>query len=518
MRRMYSARVYGSKSKMTVACMKGRMPKRCVDTSSSLDLYHYVLTGMEANFIKTFKASPPNIVQIFATVTSSGIYAVLFHDELILATQMLDKSRGTHFQIINFWRHLVSAFNEANEYLSSAAGISVRPDARDLWIRPSTGRVCADPTALQWDYGIPSYYYLSTDSSSPAPALSILELQEDSMIIDSTPLDAYHDICACNLGDWRKFPVFTDKSMQLGAIVSCQAGTEKEQWTENACIPEYAIVDSGWMITNQEEALVMDNGWTRIHLSDIPDHDIYRSIDIPDRDLMMRNWLVQANHIFNHLSISSNYKNYVVVQAIEYRLTICNTGTAIPPGYLFLCPLRDLQSDDPSSYQNPDFPAHWSLDPLGTEYLSAEEAEEFGFPSLEFTMEVGGESWDESVYTGLRQFHRRKGYDPYSQDLAKELGYQLFQVLPELEGAFAYVEQVEDDTYRNTDDKPETEELPSSTECTPEVVSKASGSDISAAEYKPHDAKLSRPSLTWKILVGALILTLSVSWLCARDM
>ncbi|KAJ7788983.1 hypothetical protein B0H14DRAFT_2627706 [Mycena olivaceomarginata] len=208
--------------------------------------------------------------------------------------------------------------------------------------------------------------------------------------------------------------------------------------------------------------------------------------------MMRKNWLVQANHIFNHLSISSNYKNYVVVHAIEYRLTICNTGTAIPPGYLFLCPLRDLQSDDPSSYQNPDFPAYWSLDPLGTEHLSAGEAEEFGFPSLEFTMESRP---------------------------SQRAGYQLFQVLPELEGAFAHVEQVEDDTYRNTDDKPETEELPSSTECTPEVVSKTS--DISAAEYKPHDGKLSRPSLTWKILVGAqfaLILTLSVSWLCARDM
>lgn len=127
-----------------------------------------------------------------------------------------------------------------------------------------------------------------------------------------------------------------------------------------------------------------------------------------------------------------------MVHAIKYRLTICNTGTAIPPGYLFLCPLQNLQLDDSSSYQNPDFPAYWSLDPLGTEHLSAEEAEEFGFPSLEFTMEVWGQSWDESVYTGLRQFHQRKGYDPYSQDLAKELGYQLFQVLPELEGAFAH--------------------------------------------------------------------------------
>jgi hypothetical protein len=83
------------------------------------------------------------------------------------------------------------------------------------------------------------------------------------MIIDSTPLDAYHDICAHNLCDWSRFPVFTDTFVRLGAIISCQAGTEKEQWTEIACIPEHAIFDSGWMNTNQGEALVMDNGWTR---------------------------------------------------------------------------------------------------------------------------------------------------------------------------------------------------------------------------------------------------------------
>jgi hypothetical protein len=61
---------------------------------------------------------------------------------------------------------------------------------------------------------------------------------------------------------------------------------------------------------------VVDHG--SIHLSDIPDHDIYRSMEMADRALMMRkNWLVQANHIFNHLSISSNYKNYGVAIAIQ---------------------------------------------------------------------------------------------------------------------------------------------------------------------------------------------------------
>ncbi|KAJ7755486.1 hypothetical protein B0H16DRAFT_715739 [Mycena metata] len=40
-------------------------------------------------------------------------------------------------------------------------------------------------------------------------------------------------------------------------------------------------------------------------------------------------------------------------------------------------------------------------------------------------------SWDASVYAGLRKFHRAKGFDPDSQDVARHLGYPLYQVSPQ---------------------------------------------------------------------------------------
>ncbi|KAJ7797141.1 hypothetical protein B0H14DRAFT_3494064 [Mycena olivaceomarginata] len=46
-------------------------------------------------------------------------------------------------------------------------------------------------------------------------------------------------------------------------------------------------------------------------------------------------------------------------------------------------------------------------------------------------MEVLGYSWDGSVYAGLHQFHQRKRFDPGSQDLARHLGYPLFEVSSE---------------------------------------------------------------------------------------
>ncbi|KAJ7917711.1 hypothetical protein B0H13DRAFT_1485498, partial [Mycena leptocephala] len=71
---------------------------------------------------------------------------------------------------------------------------------------------------------------------------------------------------------------------------------------------------------------------------------------------------------------------------------------------------------------------YWSFDPAGVECLSAHEARQLGFPSLELTIDFGGRSWDASVYVNLHQFHRGKGFDPDSQDIARHLGHTLFQL------------------------------------------------------------------------------------------
>ncbi|KAJ6540642.1 hypothetical protein B0H19DRAFT_896387, partial [Mycena capillaripes] len=71
---------------------------------------------------------------------------------------------------------------------------------------------------------------------------------------------------------------------------------------------------------------------------------------------------------------------------------------------------------------------YWSLDPSGGGRLSMEEASRIGFPSIEFSTSVHRKSWDGSVYAGLQTFHKAKGFDPESQDVAKHLGYPLFEL------------------------------------------------------------------------------------------
>jgi hypothetical protein len=111
-----------------------------------------------------------------------------------------------------------------------------------------------------------------------------------------------------------------------------------------------------------------------------------------------------------------------------FQINIFATSTTGPPeGFLFLCPPEDFEIE-PSSFGWPDYPAYWSLDPSGAERPSAQDANHLGFPSVGLSAAIVGSSWDATVYDELREFHQRKGFDPDSQDVARHLGYPLYQL------------------------------------------------------------------------------------------
>ncbi|KAJ7868319.1 hypothetical protein B0H13DRAFT_2281026 [Mycena leptocephala] len=58
-------------------------------------------------------------------------------------------------------------------------------------------------------------------------------------------------------------------------------------------------------------------------------------------------------------------------------------------------------------------------------------------------MEVRGLSWDRCVYDGILQFQKAKGFDPYSQEVAIELGLPLLRVSCDRETLFAHRTHVE---------------------------------------------------------------------------
>jgi hypothetical protein len=116
------------------------------------------------------------------------------------------------------------------------------------------------------------------------------------------------------------------------------------------------------------------------------------------------------------------------IRGIEYHLKLSGPTHNLFFGYLFLCPFAELQAEDMTGFRIPDCMAYWSLDPSGVDRLSDGVAADLGFPAIQLQMWVGAKSWDTSVYDGILQLHQAKGFDPYSQEVAIELGWPLLHV------------------------------------------------------------------------------------------
>ncbi|KAK6996448.1 hypothetical protein R3P38DRAFT_2565509, partial [Favolaschia claudopus] len=147
-------------------------------------------------------------------------------------------------------------------------------------------------------------------------------------------------------------------------------------------------------------------------------------------DVPANEWLSQANYIFHQLNIFSNLRDYALLDGIEFccQLSPCADVENHPPmGFLFLCPPQYFQTGM-ACFKWPEYSAYWSLDPWGVERLSIEQAFNIGFPIIQFSTTIRLRSWDDSAYAGLREFHRAKGFDPDTQDIAVHLNQPLYQI------------------------------------------------------------------------------------------
>ncbi|KAJ6573598.1 hypothetical protein B0H10DRAFT_2105007 [Mycena sp. CBHHK59/15] len=304
-------------------------------------------------------------------------------------------------------------------------------------IRRSTGQLCLDLSSSN-----PKQHFKKVYNWQPIRTLMIPRPQlgpvPESIILSSFTLEKFHE-CVRNSMSWESkwfCDIYT--SVQLGSIVSWLDSKETMCHMESKI--EYT--DYGWTSSlggsDVSQPVVTESGWSCIASWSL-DGSLSRIINATPFDKAV--WLAQANHIFSALQITSNHKDYCIMEGIQYSIHVSGTLDGIPWGYLFLCPLEDLQTADGTQFQHPDLLAFWSLNPLGIEKLSTEEAENLGFPSLELTMEVHGISWSETIYSALRQFHQAKGFDPESQDVARHLGYLLYHISPEWKTRFAYVEE-----------------------------------------------------------------------------
>ncbi|KAF8181464.1 hypothetical protein K438DRAFT_1938035 [Mycena galopus ATCC 62051] len=335
----------------------------------------------------------------------------------------------------------LTQFQEIQEYFWSSFRFALNDDQCTFFIRRSTGRFCADLIPNR-----PERMYPYSDSNTRETCQRGLELLAgpniEKAVINSLALNQYYKICYWKLGQSRRISISTPTTTTLGAVYSGSLDTDR---VYIAYIPDLVPASDtyfSYIDDRQRPKEVMENGWTRFTSGDVVDGESYfqwgHALRKPAES--SRSWLSQANHIFNRLGISSNFDDYVLVERITFELSISLPTGEPPEAFLFLCPPENFLIGDTPSFKWPDCPAYWSFDPSGAERLSPEDAVKFGFPSMERSAWILGSSWGDMAYAGLRQFHQGKGFNPDSQDLARHLGYPLYQLSTEVHIPFAHID------------------------------------------------------------------------------
>ncbi|KAJ6464504.1 hypothetical protein C8R45DRAFT_500990 [Mycena sanguinolenta] len=258
----------------------------------------------------------------------------------------------------------------------------------------------------------------------------------EDMIISILDEHQYHKLCCDQpISRYKYFQMSTKHPIGVGILRSESQYETCARITEPLIIPEEELY---WYHYEGAPGELLPNSWIRYDSRQIDTLELELKLSFFPYEIM-EPWLAQANSIFAELEEVAHVKDYVCVNEVHFILQIAEKPD-IPEGYLFVCPPQDFRvgiEPHANLYQWPDCSVYWSLDPSGADRLSTEDARILGFPAIHIETTIGGRSWDRNVYEGLRHFHEGKGLDPESREVARQLGYPLYEVLNDLDLASA---------------------------------------------------------------------------------
>ncbi|KAJ6532616.1 hypothetical protein B0H19DRAFT_451306 [Mycena capillaripes] len=235
---MYTAWIPGLQSAMTVAVFQGDVAEEQwrAEISQYSDIRH------------------PYLFQLYVIASARGLHAAVFHDDLIPHGEILEKYRGAHFSTVFFWACIETQFYDVNQYISSISRRQLQWAEYMVWIRPSATQLCIELMAPAHDY----LELVPVESGIRPSDVSFSQVPEDSYILASISLQAYHDICYFHLAQQQFFPISTNDSVQLESIRHFPDREYKTSF-EIASAPDVLVYDRVW----ETEDHMVDNMWNR---------------------------------------------------------------------------------------------------------------------------------------------------------------------------------------------------------------------------------------------------------------
>ncbi|KAF7334323.1 hypothetical protein MSAN_02377000 [Mycena sanguinolenta] len=408
-RRVYKAKLEGRESgHMTVAMYEG---------DGAEEAWKQHLEKYEA-------LRHPNIMQIYGLVSTKNLYAMVFHDELIPYAQF--RRRFEHSPILTTYiiGYCSTEFKEATSYIRDVIEYSMETS---VWIQSSTGQLSLDLAQGGPETG-PELFLWNNDVLR-LENVSLETPDSEDTIISSLSKDQFHKICC-------ESPIAQINYFQVSTGHPVGPGIFRTDSQYGACVritePLQILPDKelNWDNHGNAPDELLPNSWIRYNFPRMFALQLELNLSFPLYEIR-KAWLAQANHIFGKLQEPEHVEDYICVNDVRFILQIADKRH-IPEGHLFVCPPQDFHTNtEPHAnlYQWLACPAYWSLDPSGAAHLSMEDTRILGFPAIHIETGMSGYSWDHSIYQGLRRFHEGKGFDPDSREVARELGYPLYEVL-----------------------------------------------------------------------------------------
>ncbi|KAF8181418.1 hypothetical protein K438DRAFT_1841063 [Mycena galopus ATCC 62051] len=261
-RRVYSARVDGRNSSVTVVMYQG--------------------TGAEEEWredVTKYKTvRHPNLVQVWGTASMGNIHATIFHDDLIPFEDLLDLHKDSPLLTLYIWAYIgyhrvhsmaahirggqaLTPLQVVQNYFESTLQRDLHDTDCTFFIRRSTGQFCADLIPND-----ESLLWMALDSDTLLPqGLEPLDAPNiETIAINFLTLDQYHRGCYFCLAKYRSSGGSTPRLVTFGTVYYISADNDP---VEIASMPEaefdhyhyYSKVSFGDQLREG-----MEKGWTQV--------------------------------------------------------------------------------------------------------------------------------------------------------------------------------------------------------------------------------------------------------------
>ncbi|KAJ7826339.1 hypothetical protein B0H13DRAFT_2680710 [Mycena leptocephala] len=426
-RRVYRARIFDSQNPMTAVVYNDpQFEQRMAEMKEGPQIRH------------------PHLAQFFGFTSSASVNALIYHDEMIPFSQVEKLHAGSALASYYFRNETTQHFNAANSYWHETTEDWLYDLPGSAWIRLSTGKLCMDVgNGYESCVGI-----VRPGAHSKLPEVKLTEYDLGDKLLSTLELDEFYSMVACGNARYPKSSPTIAGTISLPSICNsydrayfkpnefCAIPTTKHLTLDDLYIGSWWNMYASDLPLPQE---VLPTGWTRVDYSESPSCPFWIIVGLKDYIAPMKWWLSQQHYLCNHLQGAFNATELVTRIYFDCTLntdldfTLQGTFVADAPTdkvYLFLFPPQVDVVDNMLTVTNPPDTEkyYWAFDPDGLNRLTHDVAEDFGLPTVEFSMARFGGRWEEHDYDMIHDFHVAKGFDPYTQDAAIAMGYPLIDI------------------------------------------------------------------------------------------